>query len=212
MQSPEPSTPTRAKVIRRRYLVDRVFQLKYMVMLALLGAGISAVFGAMMYLSHSQSQRALVELMERAPGRGLVDISTIRAEMARFDATFLWLVVGTTALMAVALLLFGVLLTHRIAGPVYVMTLYLSALARGQFPVTRPLRKGDELKDFFETLHSAVEGLRKKESDEAQNLSNALNKLGSGDATAATDALRILKELRDRKNAALGKAGSAKAN
>src|SRR5207302_6093079 len=41
------------------YVIDRGFQLKYIIVLAVVGGGVSALFGAMMYLAHLDAARAL---------------------------------------------------------------------------------------------------------------------------------------------------------
>src|SRR5262245_27543603 len=97
------------KSFRRTYVIDRGFQLKYTLMLVAAGALISALFGGMMYLAHVDAQRA----MNPAPA--------LREELARADATLLTLMAAITVLMAAAFGLFGVLITHRVAGPVFVM-------------------------------------------------------------------------------------------
>lgn len=55
-----------------------------------------------------------------------------------------------------------IFVTHRISGPVFVMARYLRELREGKEPSTRPLRKKDELKDFFSELQETVDYLRNK--------------------------------------------------
>ncbi len=183
------------KLTRKSYLIDRGFQLKYTVLLVAAGALICALFGAMMYLVHLDSQRGLVaELSRLTP--------TLSPELAlqlrESEVTLVSLIVVTTLLMASALGLFGVLVTHRVAGPVYVMSRYIGTLAQGRFPLMRGLRRNDELKSFFERFQSAVETLRQRELEEVKELEEALAVLnriaGSGDGAQAVAKLEKLTE------------------
>jgi hypothetical protein len=82
-----------------------------------------------------------------------------------------------SVLMAGALALFGVLVTHRVAGPVYVMSHYIGVLAKGRYPIMRQLRKSDELRDFFHRFQDALETLRSRETAEAVDLEEAVSLL-----------------------------------
>jgi hypothetical protein len=190
--SPE-STPTEpARLGRRTYVVDRSFQLKYTLLLALTGAAISAVFGVLMYAAHLEARRTLEAY------RDVVPSMWIKQALSQGETTMLWLVAGVTVMMAIALALFGIFLTHRVAGPVFVMSSYMSVLAKGRFPKMRPLRKNDELKDFFDRFQGAVEMMKKREADEAAQLKDAVDKLSplaqAADARAAVEAIRSIQE------------------
>jgi len=157
MQSETPA-PARPKVVRRNYLVDRAFQLKYSIIMVVVGSAISLVFGAMMYQAHKEA----TELMQ------LPD--PYRDAVASQDSTLLWLVMAIAVVMAIALGLFGVLVTHRVAGPIYVFSHYMKVLGSGRFPKLRPLRKSDELKDFYEVFHDSVGAMRERARAEGEEL------------------------------------------
>ncbi len=55
---------------------------------------------------------------------------------------------------------FGVIVTHRVAGPLYRLEQYLAAIAAGEDPGPCTLRKFDELGELCETVNAAVERLR----------------------------------------------------
>jgi len=60
------------------------------------------------------------------------------------------------------LFLYLIRLTHRIAGPISVIDRYLEDLMKGTTPDIRPLRKSDELKDFYQRFTAFIESLRRK--------------------------------------------------
>jgi nitrate/nitrite-specific signal transduction histidine kinase len=52
--------------------------------------------------------------------------------------------------------------THRISGPIYVISNYIREIIDGRFPSMRPIRKGDELQDFYHLFTQMVESLRER--------------------------------------------------
>ncbi|MBI5363200.1 MAG: hypothetical protein HZA53_08475 [Planctomycetes bacterium] len=54
----------------------------------------------------------------------------------------------------------GVVVTFRLAGPLYRMEKHLKAFARGEDPGECRLRKGDELQDLCASLNAATKALR----------------------------------------------------
>jgi hypothetical protein len=171
---------------RRTYLIDREFQLKYIFMMVAIGAGSMGLFGALAWWAHT----AAVEAGSGAEGFA--------------GMTILWLTLLAVVGTATALGLFGLVFTHRVAGPVYVMNLYVEALAAGHYPRLRPLRKYDELKKFFDRFSHAVERIRAREAEEAQALEKALSAfqpLATTDEARA--AIQVLEELHSRKREAV---------
>jgi len=183
---------------RRMYLVDRGFQLKYTAILMVVGAAITALFGTMMYQAHV----AATEMM------GLPDKFKSVVTQS-YDDRLLYMVAGIAVVMTLSLALFGVLITHRVAGPLYIIGKYVRILGDGQFPELRPLRKNDELKDFFGAFQEAVEHMRSRDAADLAALDQAVEQLErhcAANAEAAQSlsaALVSLKGVRDRKRVAL---------
>ena len=91
---------------RRVFLVDRGFQLKYALLMAGAGALVALIFGLWLHQAHTQA----VEIAGLDPA--------LREELARGDRQLLFAFAGIAALLALALGLLGVVMTHRVAGPV----------------------------------------------------------------------------------------------
>jgi hypothetical protein len=147
---------------RRRFLLDRGFQLKYALVMAGAGLLVAVVFGLWIHQVHAQ---AIALLSPDAETRALI---------ARSDTLLLAAFAGIALLLAAALGLLGVVITHRVAGPVFVMGHYLSVLAQGRFPRMRTLRRSDELKSFFRVFIDAVEAMKKREARHVATLEEAL--------------------------------------
>jgi hypothetical protein len=169
----------RRKHGRRTFLVDRGFQLRYTLTIVAANFVISMIFGAMMYRAHQENSALLAVPPEFLP------------IVAEYDRSALYTMAGISAMMAGALGLLGVLFTHRVAGPLFVLGHYVSILAKGRYPVLRPLRKGDELREFFEGFQRAVEGLRDRDRKVAQRIDEAVARAEAGDLGA----LKALREL-----------------
>lgn len=173
---------------RRQYIVDRSFQLKYTLLIAFIGGAISLIFTSWVWEAH----RANTEMLQ------IDKIDTLlQSQVAATDQRLVWLYIGVTLLMMGALGLLGVLITHRVAGPAFVMERYLQVVADGAYPNLRPLRKRDELKGFFESLERAVESLKARDLSEAERLEGVIKSLE--EAGASAEAVATLKSIRDRK-------------
>lgn len=53
-------------------------------------------------------------------------------------------------------------ITHRISGPIYVMSNYIKDIINGEMPDPRPLRDKDELKKFYNLFVDLVDSIKDK--------------------------------------------------
>ncbi|MGQ0507272.1 MAG: signal protein [Myxococcaceae bacterium] len=176
------------KVTRTTFVVDRPFQLKYTALLAATGVVVSLLFGTMVYLVHADANDSLPQVARQN--------ESVQLALRESERTLVWLICGATVMMGGALTLLGILITHRVAGPLYVMGMYMTQLTQGKYPIVRPLRKHDELKVFFERFQKALEQMRQREIEEANRLDEVIQQLNGAGGVEA------LKLLRDKKRAA----------
>lgn len=54
--------------------------------------------------------------------------------------------------------------THQISAPIYLLTRYMEEIIEGKYPEVRPMRKGDEFREFYELFERMVETLKERES------------------------------------------------
>ncbi len=179
---------------RRQFIVDRSFQIKYTLLIAIIGGIISAIFGAWMW----DAARTSTELLALG---GIAGGEMIQEQIRADQANLPLLYVGITLLMVAALGLLGVLITHRVAGPAFVMRRYLNSIAQGTYPTIRPLRKRDELKDFFDVFERAVTTLKNRDQTEAEALDEALEKLEASGSDA--EVIDTIRRVRDRKRSSV---------
>lgn len=54
--------------------------------------------------------------------------------------------------------------THRVSGPIYVMSNFMKDIIEGREPKLRPLRSKDELKEFYELFKRMVAAIQEREN------------------------------------------------
>lgn len=77
-------------------------------------------------------------------------------------------------LMVVFLGLAGIVITHKVAGPIFKMKRLLREVGEGKLVVPGRLRKGDELVEFFDVFATMVEKLRVRQEKEIELLDAAI--------------------------------------
>ncbi|HTV17569.1 MAG TPA: HAMP domain-containing protein [Polyangiaceae bacterium] len=113
---------------------------------------------------------------------------------------FAIVIVSALLLLVLGIGLAGVVVTHKVAGPVYKMKRLLGELAKGHFRVVARLRKGDELQHFFDAFNAAAEQLSKRQEDEIEQIGSVITLLRDaepGDAESMALAKERLQALRD---------------
>ena len=103
-------------------------------------------------------------------------------------------------LLVLGIGLAGVVVTHKVAGPVFKMKRLLGELAKGHFRVVARLRKGDELQYFFDAFNECAGQLGRRQEEEIQRIDDVLAllaKQGESDAQRLNDARDQLLSLRE---------------
>jgi methyl-accepting chemotaxis protein len=201
----------------RNYLLDSRFQLKYAGFLVLVALVISGVMGAVLYQTTgavvaessafvgesrkvsevsrmnvkdlaSDSPELMAEFNRESEAHDKA-IADEQASLLRRQQRMIGSLVGGLALMVVLIGLLGIYFTHKVAGPVFKMTRLLKQVGEGDLHVETRLRKGDELKDFFDTFAKMVFDLRQIETRRLQGIEAALAALKAGDKDGAKAAL-----------------------
>lgn len=140
-------------------IVDRAFQFKYTGIIVLVAAVVSAVLGLLLLESYNEMTE-IIGLSEDIADRMKVD-----------DAQrVFFIVIGFLIAEVVILGLLGLLITHRVCGPIFVINRSLAAVLEGRYPNLRPLRSGDEFRTTFDTMVDLLTALKERDSDEAKSL------------------------------------------
>jgi hypothetical protein len=70
-----------------------------------------------------------------------------------------WVMLGSGLLLCLGLALYGIKMTHRVAGPLHKVGTYFAKMRDGRYDAVYPLRKGDELMEFYNHFKAAHGGV-----------------------------------------------------
>lgn len=131
----------------------------------------------------------------------------IAAQIAKIESNnrrILYVLVASGVLLTIGLALFGIKMTHKVAGPLHKVTLYLAKMRDGRYDKVYNLRKGDQLVEFYEHFKHAHDGVTAMERADIERIRAALDALAadgvldrSPEARAAADALRAVLERKE---------------
>lgn len=140
-------TPRRIKIIRPR------------IQLRLVGSfvGLAALALLLQFLLLGQRLMATIQGLDGASGALADQVPRIILETLGFSG----------GILVPILFVFGILLTFRIAGPLYRFEQYLTGLARGEVTGPCKLRDGDELQSMCDLINELSAELRSRRAADA---------------------------------------------
>ncbi len=160
------------------YLLDKRLQLRYVVIVTLVSLAIAGTLG---YLIYQQEHRASADLLagleELAndptlqgfdPGTLQEYQRTTMADIEARDRTLVLQMLAVGVGLTVILSGYLIIMTHKVAGPLYKVGLYMEKMAEGHLHETTPLRRGDMLQDFYEAFREAHQGVRARLKGDAE--------------------------------------------
>ncbi|MFA6032507.1 MAG: hypothetical protein WC889_06380 [Myxococcota bacterium] len=163
----------KARYRRKQLLVDRGFQLKYTIIIAIIGMLIAGLWGTLFYkASREHSEQFMLSLKIDPQYQGIAD--KIDERLPTEDVKILYLLTAFILLIGGSLVGWGVVVTHRVAGPIFIISRYVNQIAGGKYPDPRPLRKKDELKDFFTQFNLMLTALKERERSDVKALEGAV--------------------------------------
>ncbi|MET0791656.1 MAG: HAMP domain-containing protein [Polyangiaceae bacterium] len=112
----------------------------------------------------------------------------------------LYTLVGALSLLVILIGIAGILVTHKVAGPIYKMKRQINDVGEGRLKIPGKLRKGDELVHFFDTFETMVRNLRARQEEEIAKLEQAITTM---EPKAEPGELDPLYQLRKEMKAAL---------
>ena len=107
----------------------------------------------------------------------------------------LWVLVGTGLLLMAGLAVYGLKMTHKVAGPLFKVSLYFAKMRDGRLDKVYNLRKGDQLVDFYEHFKHAHAGVVQMERDDIERIKAAIaaaEAAGLGDHTSIAELRTLL--------------------
>jgi len=107
----------------------------------------------------------------------------------------LWVLVGTGLLLMAGLAIYGIKMTHKVAGPLFKVSLYFAKMRDGRLDKVYNLRKGDQLVDFYEHFKLAHAGVVQMERDDIAQMKatiHAAEAAGLGDHPSVAELKTLL--------------------
>jgi hypothetical protein len=196
--SSSPSGRTHPPRKLRNYLLEPKFQLKYTSMVVGVTVVVASVLGHYAYqYSTGQTQLLNIERMEK---KGNSTDAHFIADLERYareaDRKVLLAILGAIGVLACALGLTGIVVTHRLVGPAYRLKQLLRQVSDGRIQPAGSLRKHDELQDVFEVFQQMLGSLRTAREQQIKELDDAIE--AARGAGASDRALEAFHAVRDR--------------
>lgn len=205
MTSTDAASTTRPAYKRkvRNYLLDVGLQLRYTATIVIVAVFLTAGLGFKMYQATRDVSKVIL-------WTSLVDPSSadeLQAQFSNSDKVVLWGIIGFGMVLVLSISAVGILITHKVAGPLYKMTSFFGRVRDNQLGATpNSLRKGDELQEFYTAFREMHQALRERTEDDVRVIANAVAALEAAPGAqsgAAQGALDELRQLRKRKEESL---------
>lgn len=192
----------------RNYLLDHKYQLRYTVIMAVISALLTSGLG---YVWYKQVRETSQTIEVKALGSmSESEVQTLEREIQRQDFQRLLVLVAFGVAFIIVVTGYGIVLTHKVAGPLFKMTRYMQDMREGKLAPISDIRKGDHLHDFFGVFRDLHAALRSREQREVELLGQAIQTAerhveSVGDAAPAElrRSLDTLRELRVAKERSL---------
>ena len=171
---PAPATPpgsaagasAHPKRYVRNYLLDTGLQLRLASYLLAVAVALSLGLGWLLWSAYRETSR-VIALGEPDVG------DSIAQALATEDRWRMFLIAAALSAMLICLLLASVVITHRIAGPAFVIGRTCRQVGEGDLARPRPLRNHDLLVDLADDVAVMVDALRDREEREREALARA---------------------------------------
>lgn len=102
--------------------------------------------------------RSTVAMLTKIHDNNLNNIN----KLAEYNRYLLAALIACVIFQGFILFIMIIRITHRISGPIYVMSNYIKEIINGDMPDPRPLRDKDELKKFYNLFVDLVDSIKEK--------------------------------------------------
>lgn len=188
------------------YLLDKRLQLRYVAFVTVLSAIISGSLGYLIYKQEDKASSTIVNTIDDMGGdrEGWKEIQSHIGKELKGNDKSLVIKMGLAGIALVLVLsLYLLIMTHKVAGPLYKVTGYFDKMAEGQLGEVWSLRQGDMLQGFytkFKDMHDAVRAQAQADNELVGRFLEACSSAGverEGDLGEKLDELEAFKKQRD---------------
>lgn len=180
----------------RNYILDKKLQLSYVLFVALLSAAIAGTLGYFLYHQESYASNTISKSLDDVDFLDADDKALIRNGLTKQDTNevLVMLVVGLG--LVTVLTGYLIIMTHKVAGPLFKIGLYFDRMRDGKLPKVHALRKGDHLRDFFHSFQQMDEALRQRAEAEIELYQRFLKECEAAGVPSSGEVGHRLDELR----------------
>jgi nitrogen fixation/metabolism regulation signal transduction histidine kinase len=189
---PSPAPRTRHQRRLSNYLLDKNLQLRYILLVAVLSAMIAGALGYMIYdqrRTASESIERDLQTLTQADASRQEFEDHVASVLESDDQALIYKMVAVGLGLVLILSAYLVIMTHKVAGPLFKVSMYFDQMAQGRLGAVTPLRRGDMLQDFFGDFKAMHESLRSRAAADVAAMEQALTALRetSGAARGSLD-------------------------
>lgn len=142
-----------SRIRRTQYLIAKNFQVRFALLLSVVGIAVTAVAGIILYLVLAKIQRLLIDT-------GVVLSPDVIEFLRQQRSLYLYSLLGVFVGVTLILLMLGIFVSHRLAGPIFALGRKMNDVAQGNFLATLELRKTDEFQELKDKFNTLVKGLQ----------------------------------------------------
>jgi nitrogen fixation/metabolism regulation signal transduction histidine kinase len=186
LPSPVPRTRHQRKL--SNYLLDKKLQLRYIFLVTILSALISGALGYMIYdqrRTASESIERDLQALTQADASRQEFEDHVASVLAADDQALIYKMFFVGLGLVVILSAYLVIMTHKVAGPLFKVSSYFDQMTEGRLGVVTPLRRGDMLQDFFSDFKAMHESLRTRSQADVEVMERAVAALRGAEAAAS---------------------------
>ncbi|HWU85967.1 MAG TPA: hypothetical protein VN253_01780, partial [Kofleriaceae bacterium] len=171
--------PVRHKRRLSNYLLDKKLQLRYVLVVTVLSGVIAGSLGFMIYQQRRAASESIEQDLQVLTQKTSQDSfrEEIASDLESGDRALIYRMSAVGLLLVLILSGYLVIMTHKVAGPLYKVSMYFEKMADGKLGHVTPLRQGDMLQDFFASFKEMHEAVRAREVADAELMEKMLGKL-----------------------------------
>ena len=155
---------------RTQYIIAKSFQVRFALLLSGVGVAVTSVIGFVLYSVLAQTQSLFV-------GTGIVLSPYVIEFLGEQRSLFVYSLLGTFLGVTLILLILGIFISHRLAGPIFALSRKMNDLAQGNFNAILNLRKADEFQDLKDRFNTLVHALQNQVKSELIKINSVIESL-----------------------------------
>ena len=183
----------------RNYLVNRRVQLTLTAIMVLMSSLLTALLGFFWY-NEIRIASEVIRINAIAT-LGPEAAAVLGAELAAADQHRLILLASFAVLLGLLITAYGIVTTHRIAGPLFKISKHMEDIAADRLYGLWGLRRSDQLQEFFTTFEGMHNALRSRARDDVLLLTEVIAAAETGGSME--DQLPALREALEAKTCSM---------